>query len=43
MVGFIIGLAVGGVFGVAVMALMNIASKADQHMEEDYPNFEVQQ
>lgn len=41
MVGFIIGLAVGAGFGVAVMALMNIASQADRHIEEDYPNFEA--
>lgn len=41
MVGFIIGLVVGTGFGVMVMALMNIASEADRHMEEDYSNFEL--
>ncbi|HBE14689.1 MAG TPA: hypothetical protein DCY72_00355 [Ruminococcaceae bacterium] len=30
MIGFIIGLMLGGFFGVAVMALMQIASDADQ-------------
>lgn len=29
MIGFLIGLVVGGIFGVIVMALMNIASQAD--------------
>jgi len=30
MIGFIIGLMLGGFFGVAVMALMQIASDADE-------------
>ena len=30
MIGFLIGLIVGGIFGVIVMALMNIASQADE-------------
>ena len=41
MVAFIIGLVVGGIFGVAVMALMHIASEADRYMEEDFPNLEI--
>ncbi len=36
MIGFLIGLVVGGIFGVLVMALMNIAKDADRHMEDDY-------
>lgn len=36
MVGFIIGLFIGGFVGVAVMAMLNIASEADKHMENDY-------
>lgn len=35
MIGFLIGLVVGGIFGVLVMALMNIAKDADRHMDED--------
>ena len=33
MIGFLIGLVVGGIFGVIVMALMNIASREDDRME----------
>ena len=36
MIGFLIGLLVGGIFGVLIMALMNIASNADRHSEDDY-------
>lgn len=34
MIGFLIGLLVGGIFGVIVMALMNAASRADKSMRE---------
>ena len=33
MIGFIIGLFVGGFFGVCIMALMQVASDADDTME----------
>lgn len=33
MLGFLIGLAVGGIIGVIMMALLNAASKADDNME----------
>lgn len=33
MIGFIIGLMLGGFFGVALMALMQIASDADDRVE----------
>ena len=33
MIGFIIGLMLGGFFGVAIMALMQIASDADDRAE----------
>lgn len=38
MIGFLIGLFVGGFVGMAVMALMQIASDADRHMEENEPH-----
>lgn len=34
MIGFLVGLLVGGIFGVIVMALMNAASRADKSMRE---------
>ena len=34
MVGFIIGLFVGGFLGVLVMCLCNVASRADNNMEQ---------
>ena len=34
MIGFLIGLVVGGIFGIIVMAMMHIASEADDKMEE---------
>lgn len=36
MIGFLIGLVVGGIFGVIVMALMNIARDADDHAEKQH-------
>ncbi|WP_407385850.1 DUF3789 domain-containing protein [Ruminococcus sp.] len=33
MLGFLIGMAVGGLIGVIVMALLNAASRADDSME----------
>ena len=36
MIGFLIGLVVGGIFGVIVMALMNAASEADDHAEKQH-------
>ena len=33
MVGFVIGMMVGGFLGVCMMALLNAASKADEQME----------
>ena len=35
MIGFLIGLVVGGIFGVIVMALMNMASNSDKQMNTD--------
>jgi len=32
MIGFLIGLMVGGIIGVIIMALMNMASKSDSGM-----------
>ena len=34
MIGFIIGLFVGGFLGVCVMCLCNVASRADNNMEQ---------
>jgi hypothetical protein len=34
MLGFLIGMAVGGLIGVIVMALLNAASRADDSMEQ---------
>ncbi len=34
MTGFLIGLIVGGIFGIIIMAMMHIASDADRHMNE---------
>ena len=34
MIGFLVGLLVGGIFGVIVMALMNAASRADKSMRD---------
>ncbi|MBQ1898786.1 MAG: DUF3789 domain-containing protein [Ruminococcus sp.] len=36
MIGFLVGLFVGGIFGVIVMALMNIARDADDHAEKQH-------
>ncbi|MBQ9679375.1 MAG: DUF3789 domain-containing protein [Ruminococcus sp.] len=36
MIGFLIGIFVGGVIGVTVMAMMNIASESDKHEESDF-------
>ncbi len=41
MVGFVIGLMVGGFIGVFVMALMNAASKEDEQMSRYYSNEEL--
>lgn len=35
MIGFFIGLFVGGFFGVAIMCLLNVASEADDRMERE--------
>ena len=35
MIGFFIGLFVGGFFGVAIMCCFNVASKADDRMERE--------
>ena len=35
MVGFIIGLIVGGVFGVVIMCIMFVAGKTDEENEHD--------
>ena len=34
MIGFLIGLFIGGFAGVAVMAVMNVASESDKRTEE---------
>ncbi len=34
MIGFIIGLFIGGFIGVSIMSLCNAASKADEQMEK---------
>lgn len=34
MTGFVIGLFVGGFFGVVIMALCSAVSKAEEHIEE---------
>ena len=36
MIGFFIGLFVGGFFGVAIMCCLNVASKADDQMERGH-------
>lgn len=41
MIGFLIGLFIGGFAGVAVMALMQIAGEDDRRMEDDYKNVEA--
>lgn len=41
MIGFIIGLFVGGFIGIAVSALIRIASKADNNAESALTNTEV--
>lgn len=41
MVGFIIGLTVGGIFGVFIMALLSAASKADDEMEQHFSKNEL--
>lgn len=33
MLGFLIGLIAGGIIGVMIMALMNVASDADRHTD----------
>ena len=38
MIGFIIGLFVGGFLGVCVMCLCNVASRADNNIERMYYN-----
>lgn len=38
MIGFLIGLVVGGIFGVIIMALMNAASSEDKHMQDQSHN-----
>ena len=35
MIGFFIGLFVGGFFGVAIMSILNVASEADDRMERE--------
>lgn len=40
MLGFIIGLFVGGVLGAIIMACMNVASRADERFEEFNKNNE---
>lgn len=35
MIGFFIGLFVGGFFGVAIMSCLNVASEADDQMERE--------
>ena len=35
MIGFFIGLFVGGFFGVAIMCCLNVASEADDQMERE--------
>ena len=35
MIGFFIGLFVGGFFGVAIMCYLNVASEADDQMERE--------
>ena len=39
--GFLIGLAVGGLVGVTIMALMNMASKEDQKMRDFREEYDV--
>ncbi|WP_316608271.1 DUF3789 domain-containing protein [uncultured Ruminococcus sp.] len=41
MIGFLIGLFIGGFAGVAVMALLNVASEADHHIDEQSRNAEA--
>lgn len=41
MVGFLIGLMIGGFLGICVMALMNAASQADEQMKRYYSNKEL--
>ena len=41
MIGFLIGLFVGGVIGITVMAMMHVASDADDTMESDLTSAEV--
>lgn len=41
MAGFLIGLLIGGLFGVFVMALMNAASKEDEAITRYYSNKEL--
>lgn len=36
MIGFIIGLMIGGFLGVCVMAMLSLASEADDRMEERF-------
>ncbi len=41
MAGFLIGLLIGGIIGVFVMALMNAASRAEDEMKRYYSNTEI--
>ena len=41
MISFIIGLFFGGFIGVAVMAMMNIASESDKQAEQDRKEIEA--
>ena len=38
MIGFFIGLFVGGFFGVVIMCCLNVASEADDQMEREQEN-----
>ncbi len=38
MIGFFIGLFVGGFFGVAIMSCLNLASEVDDQMEREQEN-----